>query len=381
MNAATPQPLKVEAEVAPPHAARKPFKAPFDRRTTLAVGVAVIVAAAGAIVIAMPKSVESTDAAYVQADSSVVAPKVRGLVSEILVEHNQPVRKGQPLVRIDPEEFDAKAASAAADLANADANVAAAKAAIVSLTAEQGLADANVRASRTAIASADAQNGRAQADAKRYDDLVAYGAVPAKDADQYKAQAVSAQSDADKSRALLDVSREQAAVVGAKRATLQANLGQAVAAEGRAKAALDLAKQDQGHTVVYAPIDGVVGDRQANPGDYVQPGTRLLTVSPLSNALYVTANFKETQIGRMRPGQTVKVKIDALPGVTLKGEVESLAPGTGSEFSLLPFEPGTGNFTKIVQRVPVRIHLDSGQPGLDRLRPGLSSVVKVNLKS
>ena len=378
MNMATTQPLKAHVEVAPP-LAPKP-KAPFSRRTALAVGAAVAVAAAGVIVIAMPKASESTDAAYVQADSSVVAPKVRGLVSDVLVEHNQPVHRGQPLVRIDPEEFDAKAASAAADLQNAQANVAAAQAALVSLTAEQGLADANVRAAHTAIASADAQNGRAQADAKRYDDLVAFGAVPAKDADQYRAQAVNAQSEADRSRALLDVSREQASVVQAKRATLEANLAQAQAAEARAKAALDLARQDQTHTVVYAPIDGVVGDRQAEPGDYVQPGTRLLTVAPL-NALYVTANFKETQIGRMRQGQAARIRIDALPGVTLKGEVESLAPGTGSEFSLLPFEPGTGNFTKIVQRVPVRIHLDPGQPGLDRLRPGLSSVVTVKLKS
>src|SRR5262249_40634681 len=144
------------------------------------------------------------------------------------------------------------------------------------------------------------------------------------------------------------------------------------------KAALDLAKQDQGYTVVRAPIDGVVGDRQAEAGDYVQPGSRLLTVAPLQG-LYVTANFKETQIGRMVPGQAARVKVDALPGVTLKGEVDSFAPGTGSQFSLLPFEPGTGNFTKIVQRVPVRIRLDPGQPGLAKLRPGLSTTVTVRL--
>src|SRR6185312_1535134 len=145
------------------------------------------------------------------------------------------------------------------------------------------------------------------------------------------------------------------------------------------KAALDLAKQDQGWTVIRAPIDGVVGDRQAEAGDYVQPGTRLLTLVPL-NAVYVTANFKETQIARMLPGQAARIKVDALPGVTLKGEVDSFAPGSGSQFSLLPFEPGTGNFTKIVQRVPVRIRLDPAQPALAKLRPGLSTTVTVRLK-
>ena len=179
-------------------------------------------------------------------------------------------------------------------------------------------------------------------------------------------------------RAQLDVSRDQAAVTGAKRATLTANLDEAQAAVGRAQAALALARQDQAHSVILAPIDGVVGDRQAEPGDYVQPGSRLMTIVPL-NALYVTANFKETQVARMVVGQRAEVKVDALPGVTFKGVVDSFAPGSGSQFSLLPFEPGTGNFTKIVQRVPVRIRFDPGQSGLERLRPGLSTTVTVRL--
>ena len=146
----------------------------------------------------------------------------------------------------------------------------------------------------------------------------------------------------------------------------------------RALAALDLAKQDVGHAIIRAPIDGVVGDRQVQEGDYLSPGTRLMTVAPM-NALYVTANFKETQVARMLVGQPARIEVDALGGKVLKGHVDSFAPGTGSQFSLLPFEPGTGNFTKIVQRVPVRISLDPGQPGLERLRPGLSSTVTVHL--
>jgi membrane fusion protein (multidrug efflux system) len=358
--------------------AAKPRRAPFSRRTVLAVGVALILALGGAAYILSPKASESTDAAYLQADSSVIAPKVRGLVAEVLVAHNQAVRKGDPLVRIDPEEFDARAASAQADLLNAQASVAAAKAALVALDAEEGLDASNIRAAQTAIASADAQSARADADRQRFDTLVASGAVARRDADQYRAAAVTARSDADHSRAELDVSRGQAAVTRAKRASLEANLAEAEASVARAQAAADLARQDQTHAIVRAPIDGVVGDRQVEPGDYVQPGSRLLTLVPM-NALYVTANFKETQVSRMIAGQPATIRVDALPGKTLKGEVDSFAPGSGSEFSLLPFEPGTGNFTKIVQRVPVRIRLDPGQDGLDRLRPGLSSTVTVRL--
>jgi membrane fusion protein (multidrug efflux system) len=129
-----------------------------------------------------------------------------------------------------------------------------------------------------------------------------------------------------------------------------------------------------------APVSGVVGARQAQIGEYVQPGTQLMTIVPM-DTIYVQANFKETQTARMIPGQRVQVRIDALPGHTLEGTIESFAPASGSEFSLLPFEPATGNFTRIVQRVPVRIHLDEGQAGLERLRPGLSANVTVDLSS
>ncbi|MFZ3007641.1 MAG: efflux RND transporter periplasmic adaptor subunit, partial [Phenylobacterium sp.] len=143
--------------------------------------------------------------------------------------------------------------------------------------------------------------------------------------------------------------------------------------------ALSLAQQDADHAVIRAPIAGTVGDRQANPGDYVAPGTRLLTLVSM-DTLYVTANFKETQVERMLRGQAAVIRVDALPGVTFKAHVDSFAPGSGSEFALLPFEPGSGNFTKIVQRVPVRLKLDPGQPEVKRLRPGLSAKVTVRLK-
>lgn len=352
---------------------------PFSKRTLLMVGAAVVIAIGGAVFILMPRNSVSTEAAYVQADSSSVAPRVRGLIAEVLVAHNQAVKRGDPLVRIDAEEFDARVASAEADLQDAEAALLASRAALISLTADEGLAAATVRSARTSIASADAQNVRAQADRQRFEDLLASGTVARRDTEERRAAAVSAQSAADKTRADLEVTRNQATVVGARRDVLIAGVARAQASVARARAALELARQDQANTVIRAPIDGIVGDRQAEPGDYVQAGTRLLTLVP-SAGLYVTANFKETQTGRMRVGQSADIEIDALPGSHLHGVVDSFAPGSGSSFALLPFEPGTGNFTKVVQRVPVRIRLDAGQTGVDRLRAGLSSTVKVNLR-
>jgi membrane fusion protein (multidrug efflux system) len=350
----------------------------WTRKPLFAGVTAATIALGGALWLAAPRSSESTDNAYLQADSSVVAPKVRGLIAEVLVQHDQYVHKGDPLVRIDAEEFDARVASARANLQDAQAGIAAAQAALVSLDAEQHLAASNVRAAETSIRSMDAQQTLAEADRKRYDDLVRSGAVARRDVDQYRAAEVTAQANAEHSRASLAVSRDQAAVTNAKRQTLLANLAQAQAAAATAQAALDLALQDQRNTLVHASIDGVVGDRQVEPGDYVQPGSRLLTIVPI-DALYVIANFKETQTERMTVGQRVRVAVDALPGQKLAGHVESFAPGSGSQFSLLPFEPGTGNFTKIVQRVPVRIRFDADQPALARLRAGLSSTVTVIL--
>ncbi len=349
-----------------------------SRKALVSVAAAIAFAIGGSVYIAAPKSNVSTDNAYVQADSSVVAPKVRGLVADVLVEHNQRVKRGDPLVRIDAEEFDARAASANAQLLDAHAKEAAARAALVSLDAEEQLAASSIRAAQTSIRSADAQNDKAQADRKRYEDLVQTGAVARHDADQFRAAAISAQAETERSRAQFDVSRNQAAVIRAKRATLEANLAQTQALVAAAQAALDLAHQDQEHALIRAPIDGVVGDRQVERGDYVQPGTRLLTIVPV-DALYVVANFKETQTARMTTGQSASIEVDALPGVELTGMVESFAPGSGSQFSLLPFEPGTGNFTKIVQRVPVRIRFAPNQAQLAALRPGLSTTVTVRL--
>ncbi|UKK85778.1 HlyD family secretion protein [Sphingopyxis sp. BSN-002] len=340
--------------------------------------IALAVAALGIWWLIAPKSVESTDNAYLQADSSEVAPRVGGLVTAVLVKDNQVVKAGDPLVRIDVRDYDSRVMAAEAAVADADAQVATARATLASLGAEQKLAAAHVRSMNTQIAAADAEYVRAAADRKRYDALLVDGFVPRRDAEQVSANAVSAASAAQRSRADLGASIEAAAVTRAKGPVLAAQIQAAEANAAKARAALALAKLDRGHTLIVAPIDGVVGNRRIQVGDYVQPGSRVLTVVPVKS-IYVTANFKETQTREMRPGQKAEVYVDAL-GETLSGTVESLAPGSGSEFTLLPFEPGSGNFTKIVQRVGVRIRLNPGQPALAQLRPGLSVTAKVRLR-
>jgi membrane fusion protein (multidrug efflux system) len=360
----------------------RPARQSFFRahRSLIAAVAAAVVGTGGALWILTPPASEKTDDAYIGADTTTVAPRVRGFVAQVLVRDNQRVHAGDALVRIDSEEFDARVGTARAELADSEAGVAAAHAALVSLDAEESLAAANVGAARTAIRAADAESARAAADSRRYESLVETGAVAVRDAETLRTRAIAAEQEAARSEALLKVSRESQHVTTAKRAALTASLQKAEAAVERGRAALDLALQDQRHTVIVAPIDGVVGNRQVQQGDYVQPGSRLLTLVPLHD-LYVTANFKETHPAQMHPGQQATVHVDALPGHEFSAVVESLAPGSGSQFALLPFEPGTGNFTKIVQRVPVRIRFVAGQRGIDALRPGLSVTARVVVKT
>lgn len=366
-------PATIQAEAAPRRHLR------ISRNPLIVGAVALLVALAGVAWLLSPRASESTDNAYVKADSSTVAPKVGGLVTDVLVQDNQHVHAGQPLVKIDMRDFNARVAAAEADLADAVAGVADARAALAALGADRRLAVAGVRAVQTNIRSADAEYARADADRARYEALLAQGFATRRDVERMRATAVGAASALDRTRADRDTATRQVDVTLARRPVLEAQLAKAGAAEARARAALDLARQDRDHAVVLAPIDGIVGNRQVQIGDYVQPGTRLLTLVP-ARGLYVVANFKETQTRGMQPGQAAKVHVDALDGETLRGHVESFAPASGAEFALLPFEPGTGNFTKIVQRVGVRIRIDPDQPLARRLRAGLSVTAEVALR-
>jgi membrane fusion protein (multidrug efflux system) len=351
----------------------------LGRRPAIVALVAIVVAAVGLFWLLSPRTSESTDNAFVKADSTAVAPRVGGVIAAVLVRDNQAVRRGDPLVRIDAQEYEARLASAEAGVADAVAGVATARAALAALGADEGLAAARVRVARTSIGSADAEYARAAADRARFEALVADGFVTRRDAERVRADAIGADAARDRSRADRDVTLEQAAVAHARRPVLVAELARAQAAEARARAALTLARQDSGFTLIRAPVAGVVGNRQAQTGDFVQPGTRLLTLVP-TQGYFVVANFKETQTRRMIVGQRAQIAVDALDGGVLTGRVESFAPASGSEFALLPFEPGSGNFTKIVQRIPVRIRLDPDQAVLGELRPGLSVTAQVQVR-
>lgn len=340
-------------------------------RILIVLGVVIAAGGVGVGAIRAAPATVATDNAYLKSDRTLVASRVRGLVAQVLVADNQRVAAGQAMVRLDPEEYAARLASADGELALADARVAGAEAALRRLDAELTLAATYVRQAGSDIRSAEAEANRARADRQRFDSLAQQGFVTRRDAERIRAETIDAEASAEKSHATLAVSRDQAAVTARRRGEAVALVEAARAERAKAQAARALARQDADHAVIRAPISGVVGDRQVNPGDYVQPGTRMLTVVP-GDVLYVVANFKETQTDRMLPGQRATVKVDALPGVKLKARVQSLAPGSGSEFALLPFEPGAGNFTKIVQRVPVRLVFDPGQPALAKLRPGLS---------
>jgi len=334
------------------------------RRALIVAGAAAAAIALGAWWIMMPASSVSTDDAYLKADSTLVAPKVQGLIARVLVRDNQTVKAGDPLIVIDDEDYRQAVAAAKTDVESAEA-------ALSQQPAQEALASANAQAADADIRAADAERLRATADRARFDRLVATGDISKSQADQARAAASNAEAQSQRSRAAYLASREQVNVV-------QKSRDQLLAALARARAALSLAQQNLERTVVRAPVSGVVGDRQAQIGEYVQPGTQLMTIVPM-NTLYLTANFKETQTARMLVGQQVRFTIDAVPGQTFKGEVQSFAPGSGSEFSLLPFEPATGNFTRIVQRVPVRVHILPGQENQKRLRPGLSAQVSVRL--
>ena len=356
-----------------------PERRRLPRRALIVAGVALVAATAGVAWLRSPKASVTTENAYFKSDRTILAPRVKGQVAQVLVTDNQRVRAGDVLVRLEPEEYAARLASARGDVAAARAAIAAAQGAMVRLDAEQGLAADTIAEARTAIAASDAQASRARADLARYDALVADGTVARRDAERVRAEALSTAANADHSRAALKVSQGQAAVTASRGQELSASLAAARAQYEKAQAALGLAQLDLDHATIRAPISGIVADRQANPGDYVAPGTRLMTVVP-TTTLYVTANFKETQTDRMLAGQAATITADALPGRKFTARVQSLAPGSGSEFALLPFEPGSGNFTKIVQRVPVRLALDPGQADVVRLRPGLSAKVTVRLR-
>jgi len=308
---------------------------------------------------------QSTDDAYVQSDVSLISPKIEGYIKEVRVRDNEPVAAGQVLFVVDDRDFAAKQAQAEAALATAEASVA-------TYATRLKLQQAMIDQAAASLRSAEADFSRAQLDFKRYaalatSDYASRQRYESADADSRKADAALG-----KARAALVAEQSQLAVLESQKREEEAKLSQA-------RAALQLAKNDLDNTVIRAPIAGIAGNRAGQVGQYVKPGTQLLSLVPLPR-VFVTANFKETQLSRMRPGQPAEISVDAYPDQPLQGRVESFAPGSGAQFSLLPPDNATGNFTKIVQRVPVRISVPADGPLARLLRPGLSVTVTVDTR-
>jgi membrane fusion protein (multidrug efflux system) len=299
---------------------------------------------------------ESTDNAYVQADYTTVAPKISGYVTEVLVQDNEKVKAGQVLARIDDRDF-----RVALDQANAD--VEAAEATLRNIAAQIAQQQSVIAQGKADLASAQASLSYAEADNRRYSDLVKTGYGTVQRAQQAETALKEKGAELAHYRAGLLVAERKIDVLHSDRA-------RAEAARDRSFANRHQAELNLSYTTISAPVDGTVGSRALRVGQYVQAGTALMAVVPL-HAVYVVANYKETQLTRVRPGQPAAIEIDTFPGVTLRGHVDSLSPASGLEFALLPPDNATGNFTKIVQRIPVKIVLDDDElAGL--LRPGMS---------
>ncbi len=308
---------------------------------------------------------ESTDDAYIASDVSVISPKVEGYIKEVRVRENQWVKKGAVLFVIDDADFIAKADQAKAAVATEQA-------AVATYASRLDLQRAMIAQAQATVQSAEADLVRTQQDYKRYSALMTSDFASRQRFDQAEADLRKAEAETAKSHAALAAAQSELGVLGSQRQEEMARLQQA-------RANLQLAQNDLDDTRIRAPVSGVVGNRAGQIGQYVKPGTELVSLVPLPR-VYVTANFKETQLTRMRPGQVAEVTVDAYPDHTLRGRIDSFAPASGAEFSLLPPDNATGNFTKIVQRVPVRIALPRDDPLARLLRPGLSVTVSVDTR-
>lgn len=338
-------------------------------RTALLIAVVVAIAAIavwGFNYWTVGRYMESTDDAYVQADAVVVAPKVAGYVDEVFVTDNQAVKAGDPLFQIDPRDYRSQVTQAEAQIDVAGASATGLRAQI----AEQ---QAAVEGAQAQLVAARSDLELARSIEARYKALSATGAESAETYGEKRAQLANA---------IAQLKVRKAQLTGAQRriATLQAQVGEAAARAEGAKALREAAGTDLSSTLVRASIAGRVGNKTVQLGQFVQPGMRTMSIVPVDK-LYVQANFKETQVGLMRVGQPVTIEIDALAGIKLQGRVESFAPGTGAQFSLLPPENATGNFTKIVQRIPVRISIDAKPQTRALLLPGMSVKVSVDTRS
>ncbi|MBB3407062.1 membrane fusion protein (multidrug efflux system) [Rhizobium sp. BK316] len=307
----------------------------------------------------------STDDAYVKADSTTVAPKVSGYLAEVLVSDNETVKAGQPLARIDDRDFRTALDQARADVAAAEATVNAKQA---SLDIQQS----TIAAARATLDVDKANEIFAEQNNKRYTNLATNGYAPVQTAQQAASAIAAAQATIVRDTAALDAATKQVDL-------LNAELAQAKATLAHDQAVAHQAELNLSYATIVVPVDGTIGNRTLRVGQYVQAGTQLMAVVP-TTAAYIVANYKETQLTDVHAGQPVDIEVDMFPGRTYHGHVDSLAPASGQEFALLPPDNATGNFTKVVQRIPVKIVLDGDAAEKGDLRPGMSVQPSIDTK-
>jgi membrane fusion protein, multidrug efflux system len=338
------------------------------KRAALALALSLGIAAAvgfGYSYLTTGRYLETTDDAYIKADSTIISPKVSGYIAEVLVGDNEPVKAGQLLARIDDRDFKTALDQARADLA-------ASGAAVRNLDAQIELQQPVIQQQAAEVDAAEANLKFAQEERARYDDLMKSGSGTVQRAQQTDAALREKTAQLQQGKSGLDAAKRKVEVLATDRAKAVAQLDHTRAVEQQM--ALNLS-----YTRITAPVDGTVGARSLRVGQFVQAGTQLMAVVPL-DAVYLVANFKETQLTHVRNGQPVEIRIDSFNSARLRGHVDSLSPASGLEFALLPPDNATGNFTKIVQRVPVKIVLDDDSlKGL--LRPGMSVEPTVNTKA
>ncbi|MBN3852134.1 HlyD family secretion protein [Paraburkholderia sp. Ac-20340] len=322
--------------------------------------------------------IETTDDAYVRADVVTVSPRIAGYVTRVLVDDNQTVHRGDLLATLDDRDYRAKVQAAQAALLEAQAAVQESSAAAQTLGAQLAQQGSTIAQAQADVDAARAEAARRDADANRYRTLLADEAASGQHWEAAHADALKARAALAHAIAAAQGQREERDVLRKRLAQNDAATAAAHARVEAAQAQRALAQLDLEHTRIVATQDGMVGQRSVRAGQYVEAGTPLLAVVPL-HAVYVVANFKETQLAAMRAGEPVELDIDTFSGKALHGRVSGIAPGSGAEFALLPPDNATGNFTKIVQRVPVKIALDA-LPRDVVLRPGMSAIARVDTK-
>lgn len=364
----------VQSNGEPPNAAEQATKATAPKpghakRTALAASL--LVAGVGLVTLAHAwwtagRFVESTNDAYVGGDVTVIAPQVAGIISQLTVGDNQPVHAGDLLLKLDDRDY-------VVALAKSEAAVAIQKAALTNLDATRHLQEAVVAQAQATITAAEAEIVRTRDDQARFTKLLGDAAVSVQESQKADAEYKEAVAVGERSRAILTAAQRQVVVIDSQIQQAQAALAQAMAER-------ELARLNLSYTELRAPVDGTIGNRSAQVGAYATVGSQLLSIVP-ARGLWIDANFKESQLGRIHPGASAMVEVDSIPGRKFHGQVASVAPATGAQFSVLPPENATGNFTKIVQRVAVRILLKDETEARGQLRPGLSAVAKIDTLS